>query len=249
MPFFEIGVKTDFFQLCGHCWVFQIKKQRYHFTDKGLYNQRYGFSSSQMWELGHKEGWAMKNWILNCGSGEEFEMPLESKEIKPDNPRWNQPWIFTGRTDAEAEAPVPDAKSCFLGKDPDAGKHWGQKKKGTTEDEMVGWHHWSNAHEFEQVVGVGDRQGSLVCHSPWDRKESDTTEWLNWTELNPWKGPCFSSPLYPFVFLVGFFFFSPTEKSIPICFCVCFFGFGAFYYYFLKFLPGKSKSPKFTQFF
>ena len=94
-------------------------------------------------------------------------------------------WIFIGKTDAEAETPIlwpPDAKNGLIGKDPDAGKDWRQEKKGTTEDEMIGWHHQLDGHEFEQALGVGDGQGSLACCSPWGRKESDMTEWLNWTD-------------------------------------------------------------------
>ena len=93
--------------------------------------------------------------------------------------------MFTGRIDIEAETPIlwpPDMKSWLIWKDPDAGKFWGQEKKGTTEDEMVGWHHWLDGHRFGWTPGVGDRQGGLACCSPWDRKESDMTEWLNWTE-------------------------------------------------------------------
>jgi len=93
---------------------------------------------------------------------------------------------FVGRMDAEAETPIlwlPDVKNWLIGKDPDAGKDWRQREKGMTEDEMFGWHHWLNGHEFEQTPGIGDRQGSLVCCSPWGHKESDTTEQLNWTEL------------------------------------------------------------------
>ena len=108
------------------------------------------------------------------------------KEIKPVNPKENQSWIFIGRTDAEAEAPIlwpPDVKSWLLGKDPDAGKDWRQEKKGMTEDEKVGWHHGLDGHEFEQAPGVGDGQGGLACCSPWGRKESDTPEQLNWTDM------------------------------------------------------------------
>ena len=114
-----------------------------------------------------------------------LESPLDSK-IKPVNPKGNQSWIFIGRTDAENEAPIlwpPDAKNWLTGKDPDAGKDWRQEEKGTTEDEMVGWHHWLDGHESEQALGVGDGQGSLACYSPWGCKELDMTEWLNWTEL------------------------------------------------------------------
>ena len=117
-----------------------------------------------------------------------LESPLDCKEIKPVNPIGNQSWIFIGRTDveAEAEAPIlwpPDAKSWLFGKDPDAGKDWNQKKKRTTEDKMVGWHHWLYGHEFVQAPGVGDGQGSLACCSPWGPKESDRTEQLNWLTL------------------------------------------------------------------
>ena len=114
--------------------------------------------------------------------------PLGRKEIKPVHPKGNQSWIFIGRTDAEAEAPVlwpPDAKNCLIGKDPDAGKGWRQEEKRTTEDEMVAWCHRLYGHKFGWTVGVGDRQRGLACASPRGHKESDTTEWLNWTELNP----------------------------------------------------------------
>ena len=120
------------------------------------------------------------------------ESPLGYKEIKLVHPKGNQSWIFIGRTDAEAETPIlwqPDAKSWLIRKDPDAGKDWGQEEKGMTEDEMVGWHHGLDRHEFEQAPGVGDEQGSLACCSPWGHKKSDTTE-LNWTELKAsgqWK--------------------------------------------------------------
>ena len=114
-----------------------------------------------------------------------FESPLDCKEIQPVHPRGNQSWVFIGRTDAEAETPIlwsPDAKSWLLWKNPDAGKDWGQEEKGMTEDEMVGWHHWLNGHGFGWTPGVGDGQGGLACCSSWGRKESDMTEWLNWTE-------------------------------------------------------------------
>ena len=113
---------------------------------------------------------------------ETLESPLDSKEIKPVYPKGNQPWIFIGRTDAEAEAAIlwpPDAESWLIGKDTDAGKDWGQEEKGATEDEMVRWHHQLHGHEFEQATGVGNGQGSLVCCSSWIHKESDTTK-LNW---------------------------------------------------------------------
>ena len=159
-----------------------IKKQRHHFADKGTYSQSYGFSSSHvwMWELDYKESWAVKNWCF--WTVVPLESPLETKEIKPVNAQGNQPWIFTGRTDAETEAPIfwpPDAKSWLIGKDPDAGKDWRQEEKGATEDEMIGWHHWVNGHEFEQALGDSEGQGIPVCCSPWGCKESNTTEQLN----------------------------------------------------------------------
>ena len=141
-----------------------------------------------MWELDYKESWALKNWCFWTGMLEKTpESPLDFKEIQPVNPKENQSWIFTGRTDAGAETLIvwpPDVKNWLTGKDPDAGKDWRREEKGTTEDEMFGWHHWLNGQEFEQAPGVGDGQGSLACCSPWGCKESDTTEQLKWTELN-----------------------------------------------------------------
>ena len=111
---------------------------------------------------------------------------LNCKEIQQVHPKGNQSWMLIGRTDVEAETTIlwpPDAKSWLIWKDPDAGKDWGQEEKGTTEDEMVGWHHQLNGHGFGWTPGVGDGQGGLVCCGSWDPKELDTTEWLNWTEL------------------------------------------------------------------
>ena len=124
-----------------------IKKHRHYFANKGISSQSYGFSSSHvwMWELDHKESWAPKNWCFWTVVLEKtLESLLDCKEIKPVNPKGNQSWIFTGRTDAEAEALIlwpPDVKNWLLRKDPDAGKDWRQEAKGTTEDEMVRWHH------------------------------------------------------------------------------------------------------------
>ena len=161
-------------------------KQRHYFGDKGPSSQSYGFSSSYvwMWELGHKEGWALKNWhFWTVVLGKTLQSPLDCKEIKPDHPKGNESWIFIGRTDAEAEAPIlwpPDVKNQLVGKDPDAGKDWGQEgDMGMTEDEIIGWHCWLNWHEFEKTPGYGDGQGSLVCCSPSGRKVSDTTEGPN----------------------------------------------------------------------
>ena len=114
-------------------------------------------------------------------------LPLDCKEIQPVHSEGDQPWDFFGGNDAEAETPVlwpPHAKSWLSGKDSDAGRDWGQEVKGTTEDEMAGWHHWLNGRESEWTPGVGDGQGGLACCESWGHKESDTTEWLNWTELN-----------------------------------------------------------------
>ena len=116
--------------------------------------------------------------LSNCGVGEDSWEPLNSKAIKPVNPKLNQPWLFTGKTAAKDEAPIlwpPDLKSQFTGKDPDAGKDWGQKEKGANEDEMVGWHHWFNEHEFEQTQRGSKGQGSLACCSPWGYTELNMT--------------------------------------------------------------------------
>ena len=121
--------------------------------------------------------------LLNCGVGEDS---WDCREIQPVHSKGHQPWVFFGRNDAKAETPVlwpPHAKSWLLEKT-DAGRDWEQEGKGTTEDEMAGWHHWLDGHEFEWTLGDGDGQGGLACCDSWGRKESDTTERLNWTELN-----------------------------------------------------------------
>ena len=165
-----------------------IKKRRHYFANKGPSSQGYGFSSSHvwMWELNYKESWALRNWCFWTVVFEKTpESPLDCKEIQPVSPKGNQSWVFIRRTDAEAETPIlwpPDVKNWLIWKDPDAGKDWRQEEKGTTEDEMVGWHHWLDGYEFEQAWGIGDGQGGLVHCSPWDHKESDMTEWLNWAE-------------------------------------------------------------------
>ena len=136
-----------------------------------------------MWELDHKEGWASKNWCFGTAVLEKtLGSPLDNKKIKPVNPKGNQPWIFIGRTDAEAKAPIlwpHDSKSLLIGKDPDAGKDWEQEEKGVTQDKMVGRHHWLNGHEFEQAPGENERRGSLACCGPWGHRESDRTSLLN----------------------------------------------------------------------
>ena len=144
----------------------------------------FSISHVWMWQLDYKESWVPKNWCFWTVVLEKtLESPLDCKEIQPVHPKKrNQSWIFIGRTDAEAETPVlwpPDVKNWLIWKDPDAGKDWGQEEKGTTEDEMVEWHHRLDGNKFERAWRVGDGQGSLACCSPWDCKESDTTEWLN----------------------------------------------------------------------
>ena len=141
-----------------------------------------------MWELNYKQSWALKNWCFGTVVLEKtLETPLDCMEIQPVHPKGHQSWVFIGRTDAEAEAPMlwpRHGKSWLIGKDIDAGKDWGKEEKLTTEDEMAGWHHRLDGHEFEWTLGVGDGQGGLACCDSWGHKESHTTEHLNWTELN-----------------------------------------------------------------
>ena len=152
-------------------------------------SQSYGFSSSHvyMWELDYKENWVPQNWCFWTVVLEEtLESSLNFKETQPVHPKGNWSWILIGRTDAEVETPIlwpTDGNNWLIRKDPDSWKDWGQEEKGTTEDEMAGWHHQLDGHEFEHAPGVGDGQGSLVSWSPWGHKESDMPEWLNWSEL------------------------------------------------------------------
>ena len=142
-----------------------------------------------MWKLDCKESWVPKNccfWTVVLEK--TLESLLDCKEIQPVHPKGNQSWIFNGRTDAEAETPIlwpPDAKNWLIWKDPDAGKDWRQEEKGTTEDEVVGWHHRLNGHEFEWTPGVGDGQGGLVSCSPWGHKESELSDWAELKTLLP----------------------------------------------------------------
>ena len=127
--------------------------------------------------------------LLNCSVQKTLESPLHCKEIQPVHPKRHQSWVLFGKTDAEAEAPIlwpPHAKNWLIGKDLDAGKEW-RWEKGTTEDEMAGWHHWLDGREFVWTPGVGDGQEYLACCDSRGRKELDTTERLNWTELNTWN--------------------------------------------------------------
>ena len=151
-----------------------IKKQRHHFANKGPSSQSYGFSSSHvwMWDLDHKEVWALKNWCF-------WTVVLDWLSV---NSEGNQSWIFFRRTDTEAETPVFwsfDANSWLIGKVPDTGKDWGQKETRVSEDEIAGWHHWCNGHELGQTLGDGEGQGGLACCSPWGHKESDMAGLLN----------------------------------------------------------------------
>ena len=140
-----------------------------------------------MWELDCEESWMPKNWCFWTAVLEKtLESPLDCKEIKLVNLKGNQSWVVIGRTDAEAETPtlwLPDVKNWFIGKDPDAGKDWRQEEKRTTKDEMAGWHHQFDGHEFEQAPGIGDGQGSLVCCSPLGhRVRQDWATELNWMQ-------------------------------------------------------------------
>ena len=160
----------------------------HYFSNTGSSSQGYGFSSGHvwMWDLNCEESWAPKNWCFcNVVLEKTLESPLDSKEIQPVHPKGDQSWVFTGRNDAKDETPIlwpPHGKSWLIGKDPDAGRDWGQEERGMTEDEMAWWHHQLDGHEFEWTLRVGDGQGGLACCDSWSCKESDTTEQLNWTE-------------------------------------------------------------------
>ena len=155
-------------------------------TKVHLSSQGYGFSCGHvwMWDLDCEEGWAPKNWCFWTVVLEKTpESPLHCKEIQPVHPKGDQSWVFFGRTDAQT--PIlwpPHGKSCLTGKDPDAGRDFGQEEKRITEDKMSGWHHRLDGHEFEWTQGVGDGRGGLACCDSWGRKELDMTEQLNWTE-------------------------------------------------------------------
>ena len=163
-------------------------RERHYFANKGLTSQSYGFFSSHvwMWELDYTESWALKNWCFRTVVLEKtLESSLNRKEIKPVNLEGSQSWIFIERTDTEAEAPIlwpSDAKNWLIWKDPNAGQDGRQEEKGTTEDEMAGWHHRLDGHEFEWTLGDGDGQGGLACCDLWGH---DWATELNWTECVP----------------------------------------------------------------
>ena len=135
----------------------------------------------ESWTIKKAECWRTDAFELWCWR--ILESPLGCKEIQPVNPKGNQSWIFIGRTDSEAPILLPpDVKNWLIRKDHNAEKDWRQEEEGMTEDEMVGWHHWLNGHEFQQALGVGNGQGSFACCSSWGHKELDMTEQLNWTD-------------------------------------------------------------------
>ena len=162
-----------------------VEKQRHYPVNKGPHSQGYGLPCGHvwLWKLDCKEGRTPKNWGLPTVVLEKTpESPLDSKEIKPVSLKRDQPWIFTGRTDAEAEAPVfwsSDANRQLIRKVPDAGKDWGQKEKRALEDEMAGQHHRCNKHGLRQTPGDGEGQGGLACCNPWSHEELDMTGQLN----------------------------------------------------------------------
>ena len=163
------------------CDPWTVAHKRHYSADKVPYSQGYSLPSGcvRLWELDHKEGRMTNNWCFQTVVlWMTPESPLDSSEIKPVNLKEDQPWIFTGRTDAEAGALVfwsSDACRWLIGKVPYSGKDWGQKEKSVLEDDMAGWHHRCNEHELGQTPGDGEGQGDLICCSPWGRKEMDTT--------------------------------------------------------------------------
>ena len=165
-----------------------------------------------MWELDWEESWAPKNWCFSTVMLEKtLESPLYCKEIQPVHSKGHPSWVFFGRNDAKVETPVlwpPHVKGWLIGIDLGAGRDWGQEQKGTTEDEMTGWHHGLTGRESQWTPGDGVGQGGLVCCSSWGCKESDTTERLNGTEMNwgrswgtwdlvPWPAMLGNTESYP----------------------------------------------------
>ena len=186
-----------------------------------------------MRELDYKESWVTKNWCFWIVVLEKtLESSLDCKEIQPVHPKGDQSSVFFGRADDKAETPIlwsTDAKSWLIGKDPDAGKDWGQEEKGMTEDEMIGWHHQLDGHGFGWTLGVGDGQGGLACCGSWGRKKSDTTEWLSWAELNWCRNSKLQLGLWSFLFLQTSFLISDWatlaqlwRSRLPVTFLSCF---------------------------
>ena len=188
-PKFSVWKQLFFFLNSLRLCVRNLVRVRCQLNHKGPSSQGYGFSSGHVWmrELDCEESWALKNWCFWTVVLEKTrDSSLDCKEIQPVHSEGDQPWVFFGGNDAKAETPIlwpPHAKSWLIGKDYDAGRDWGQEKKGMTEGEIAGWHHWLNGREFEWTLGDGDWQGGLACCDSWGRKESDTPEWLDWTEL------------------------------------------------------------------
>ena len=175
-----------------------------------------------MWKLDCEESWVLKNWCFWTVVLEKtLESPLDCKEIQPVHSKGDQSWVFFGRTNAKAETPIlwpPHAKSWLIGKDSDAGRDWGQEEKGTTEDEMAGWHHQLDGHESGWTPGVGDGQGGLRCCNSWGYKESDMTERLNWTEVIDsvyWLGGLSTSKCYIVCVQMCLTLCDPMDCSLP----------------------------------
>ena len=170
-----------------------------------------------MWKLDCEESWVPKNWCFWTVVLEEtLESLLDCKEIKPVNPKGNHSWIFIGRTNVEAEDPIlwpPSVRNWLIWKDPDAEKDWGQEKRGTIEDEVVGWYHRVDGYVFKQALGVGNGQGSRLCCSLWGHKKSHMTERLNWTDPSELRLLC----RCPFLLIQQIFVVPYRNLRLPSC--------------------------------
>ena len=171
-----------------------------------------------MWEVDCEESSVLKNWwFWTVVLEKTLESPLDCKEIQPVHSNGDQSWVFIGRTDAKVETPIlwpPHVKCWLIGKDSDAGRDWGQEEKGTTEDEMAGWHHQLDGHGFQWAPGVDDGQGGLACCNSWGRKETDMTERLNWTDDPVWVNFLIKYDKASF-FLISFIYLA-YEYNFPI---------------------------------